>query len=225
MSIRGLWRWFWSQETLLSRWMLHTLIVVVGLGTVYGYYWYWDQLVDTFYHISPWLLPIVPDSPTASLFFTFAVMYLTYDRHRGRLDGIPRGERIGFVRGFVEAFAMVTMVKYGIWAVVIIYWAYALGEPYHWQHGMLTGSHLAMVFAACVYGRFFRFRPLHLAWVALWTIMNDVIDYRLGVYPWLSRHLLPYLADVERFTFAMSIASIALAALYICLRRRKLRRT
>ena len=61
-------------------------------------------------------------------------MYLAYDRRRGRLDGIPRGERIGFVRGFVEAF-MVTMVKYGIWAVVIIYWAYALGEPYHWSTG------------------------------------------------------------------------------------------
>ncbi|GFR36908.1 hypothetical protein PRECH8_02040 [Insulibacter thermoxylanivorax] len=222
MSIRGLWRWFWSQENLLSRWMLHTLIVVVGLGTVYGYYWYWNQLVDTFYHISPWLLPIVPDSPTASLFFTFAVLYLAYDRHRGRLGGIEQGARIGFVRGFVEAFAMVTMVKYGIWAVVIIYWAYALGEPYHWQHGMLTASHLAMVFAACVYGRFFRYRLLHLAWVALWTIMNDIIDYRLAVYPWLSRHLLPYLADVERFTFVMSIASIALAALYICLRQRKL---
>ena len=224
-SIGGLWRWFWSRETLLSGWLLQTLIIGVGLGTIYGYYWYWSQLVYTAQYMSPWLLPFVPDSPTASLFFTFSVLFLEWDRRSGRLPQLHgQDQPISFVRGFVEAFALVTMFKYGIWAVVMIYWAYALGEPYVWEHGMLTASHLAMAFAVCIYGKYFRFRFVHLAWVALWTLSNDMMDYGLSVYPWLSQHLHPYLDEIARFTYTMSVISIALAALFILMRKRKLPR-
>jgi len=221
-SLSGLWNWFWSRDNLLSGWLLNTLIVGVGLGTIYGYYWYGAQLLDISQTRSPWLLPFVPDSPTASLFFTISVLYLEFDRRRGRLAQVlDRSSRVSFVRGFVEAFTLVTMVKYGIWAVVIIYWAYVLGEPYRWEHGMLTASHLAMALAACVYGKFFRFRPIHLAWVALWTFTNDIVDYRLEIYPWLSRHLHPYLSSVEWYTFSMSVLTVSLAVIYIISRKRQ----
>lgn len=222
MSIGSLWKWFWSRETLLSGWLLQTLIIGVGLGTIYGYMWYWNQIMFTIQYQAPWLVLFVPDSPTASLFFTLSVLYLERDRRHGRLlpEQFAR-TRIGFVRGFVEAFTLVTMVKYGIWAVVIIYWAYILGEPYVWEHGMLTASHLAMALAACVYAVYFRFRFVHLAWVALWTVTNDLMDYRYDVFPWLSEHLHPYLSAVEWYTHAMSIVCILLAAVYIWLRNNK----
>lgn len=223
MTLGGLWRWFWSRDTLLSGWLMGLLIIGVGLGTIYGYYWYWGQLIYTANQGLALLLPFVPDSPTASLFFTFSIIYLEWDRRSGRLSQHLELDRsVGFVRGFVEAFALVTMVKYGIWAVVIIYWAYALGEPYVWEHGMLTASHLAMALAACVYARFYRFRLVHLAWVALWTFTNDMLDYRLSIFPWLSEHLHPYLTSVELFTYTMSICSVSLAAVYLYIRRRKL---
>ena len=222
MSIGTVWKWFWSRETLLSGWLLVTLSVGVGLGTIYGYMWYWNQILYTLHYQSPWLVPFVPDSPTASLFFTFSIIYLEWDRRKGRLSPeIMQRSRIGFVRGFVEAFTLVTMVKYGIWAVVIIYWAYVLGEPYVWEHGMLTVSHLAMALAACVYAVYFRFRVVHLAWVALWTILNDVMDYRFSVFPWLSEHLLPYLSAVQWYTHGMSMFSILLAAVYLYRRNRQ----
>lgn len=223
-AIGALWRWFWSRETLLSGWLLHTLIVGVGLGTVYGYYWYWAQLVDTYHHMSPWLLPFVPDSPTASLFFVFSILALAWDRHRGRLAPLLAGgdRKVSFLRGFIEAFTLVTMVKYGIWAVVIIYWSYCLGEPFRWEHGMLTASHLAMVLAACVYGTFFRFRLIHLACVALWTVVNDVIDYGLGVFPRLSSYLHPHLAYVEAYTYSMSLLCVLLAFVYLLMRQRNI---
>lgn len=220
-TLVGLWKWFWSDDNLLSGWLLNTLIVGVGLGTLYGYYWYGEQLLYTIREKPLWLLPFVPDSPTASLFFTFSVLYLEYDRRYGRLPQVlERRQPAGFVRGIVEAFTLVTMVKYGIWAVVIIYWAYSLGEPYVWEHGMLTASHLAMAFAACVYARYYRFGPVHLLCVAAWSFANDVVDYRLTVFPWLSRYLHPYLSQVETFTFLMSVFSVALAGAYLLSYRR-----
>ena len=87
---------------------------------------------------------------------------------------------------------------------------------------MLTASHLAMAFAVCVYGKYFRYSFVHLAWVGLWTLCNDWMDYGLSVYPWLFEHLHPYLDKIERFTFSMSVISIALAALFIFMRKRKL---
>ena len=44
------------------------LFFVNLLGTIYGYIWYESQLSTT----EPKFLLFVPDSPTASLFFTFS---------------------------------------------------------------------------------------------------------------------------------------------------------
>lgn len=46
------------------------LLIINLLGTLYGYYWYKWQLVQTPLHF----LPFVPDSPTASLFFVFVLI-------------------------------------------------------------------------------------------------------------------------------------------------------
>ena len=85
---------------------------------------------------------------------------------------------------------------------------------------MLTASHLAMALAACVYAVYFRFRFVHLAWVALWTVTNDLMDYRYDVFPWLSEHLHPYLSAVEWYTHAMSIVS-HLAGSYLYLAKKQ----
>ncbi|MFD2879260.1 DUF1405 domain-containing protein [Paenibacillus rhizoplanae] len=81
------------------------------LGTVYGYMWYGNQLTFTAQTEPLWLLPFVPDSPTASLFFTAALLLLLYP---------PRGLTGTLVRELIEALAVLTSVKYGIWAVSII---------------------------------------------------------------------------------------------------------
>jgi uncharacterized membrane protein YpjA len=76
---------------------------VVGLinlaGALYGYYWYEPQLAT-----SKWYFyPFIPDSPTASLFFKIIVFLWIFGR-RSRL---------------FEALAFVTLIKYGVWAVVM----------------------------------------------------------------------------------------------------------
>ncbi|EPR28178.1 putative membrane spanning protein [Geobacillus sp. WSUCF1] len=56
----------WLYALLASRPVVWLLLFVNAAGTIYGYYWYRYQLADT----PPVFLPFVPDSPTASLFFS-----------------------------------------------------------------------------------------------------------------------------------------------------------
>ncbi|WP_338131271.1 DUF1405 domain-containing protein [Cohnella rhizosphaerae] len=58
-----------SRRFLTQNWMMTLLMIFYVFGTVYGYYWYKNQLVETMRTQPAWQLPFVPDSPTASLFF------------------------------------------------------------------------------------------------------------------------------------------------------------
>ncbi|MBC3676569.1 DUF1405 domain-containing protein, partial [Bacillus pumilus] len=51
----------WIQYLLATRYMLVLILIINFLGTVYGYYWYIPQLVET----PAIFLAFVPDSPTA----------------------------------------------------------------------------------------------------------------------------------------------------------------
>ncbi|WP_245001207.1 DUF1405 domain-containing protein [Caldalkalibacillus thermarum] len=52
--------------------------------------------------------------------------------------------QVGFILGrkwkLLEAFAAVTLFKYGIWATVMIIWTGLLGGEVNWQHYMLIVS-------------------------------------------------------------------------------------
>ncbi|TMN20667.1 DUF1405 domain-containing protein, partial [Lentibacillus cibarius] len=84
---------------LTNRRFLLILFIINLLGTAYGYYWYRFQLYDT----PRIFLLFVPDSPTASLFFTVFLLFFLFNRN------VP----------YIEALAVITLFKYGIWAVVM----------------------------------------------------------------------------------------------------------
>ncbi|WP_394679287.1 DUF1405 domain-containing protein [uncultured Exiguobacterium sp.] len=153
---------------------------VVGLinlaGTLYGYYWYEPQLAT-----SKWYYyPFIPDSPTASLFFTIIVFLWIFGR-RSRL---------------FEALAFVTLIKYGVWAVIMnALMLNQLGTEDLFLTAMalmLMVSHGAMAFQALLYSPLMTFRVKELVLVAIWVIHNDVVDYVLGQwprYPALAEHI------------------------------------
>ena len=212
-------RYLVSTSFLGSGFMLWSLFWVNFLGTIYGYIWYWQQLVYTAEKQSPWFLPFVPDSPTASLFFTGAIVYLLIDQNRGRHDAIL-GQNAGGFRGFVEAFAVVTSIKYGIWAVTMIFAAAAQGDILVWQDWMLTFSHLGMAAEALLYVNLYRYRWPSVAIVACWSLLNDFMDYTFDVYPRLPSVLEDDLSTIQAFTVTLSICSIA-AALGMWIAREK----
>ncbi|WP_424766045.1 DUF1405 domain-containing protein [Paenibacillus sp. sgz302251] len=204
---------FWSREFLLNRSFLWLLFLVNLAGTIYGYIWYEYQLIDTYINHPLWRIVFVPDSPTASLFFTLALLYLLFP---------PRqSNRIAVIgRSVLEALAVVCSVKYGIWAVAMIAAGAWQGDELNWKHYMLIASHLGMAFEALLYFRFMKAGPIALAVAACWLLLNDTVDYTFGVFPTLARELYNDLPAVRGFTYGLSLFSLA-AALWVWRFRKK----
>jgi len=175
---------------LSNRLFLWLLFAVNLVGTIYGYYWYRFQLEVT----EPIFLIFVPDSPTASLFFTIVIfMYLMGKRSK-----------------IIEALAIVTLFKYGIWAVVMNLLTWQVTGFISLQAWMLVFSHAAMALQGLLYAPYYRFKWWHLLLAAIWTLHNDVIDYVFMQYPVYSR-LEEFVPQIGYFTFWLSIASIGIA--------------
>lgn len=176
------------KDFLFSRLVLWTLFWVNLGGTVYGYWWYRYQLIET----PPIFWAFVPDSPTASLFITIVILAFLYGRK------LP----------YIEALAVVSLFKYGIWAVVMNMLMLLQDGSLGWQGYMLTASHGAMAAEALLFAHFYTYRLKHLIPAAIWVLHNDIIDYVFGMMP-IYGSLMGYMNEIGYFTFWLSIVSIA----------------
>ncbi len=181
----------WVSLILNNRLFLWILLFVNIIGTVYGYDWYMWQLEMT----EPKFWIFVPDSPTASLFFCFVLIGWLLRTH---------------FRVF-EALALLTLVKYGVWAVVMNLWTLQETGSIGAAGWMLVISHGAMALQAVLYWRRYRFGWLSIALASIWTLHNDVIDYLFGQMP-IYGDLMKYMDYVGYFTFWLSIVCILLLA-------------
>jgi uncharacterized membrane protein YpjA len=189
----------WIYTLLANRAILWLLLIVNIAGTVYGYIWYKWQLVET----PAKFLPFVPDSPTASLFFCFVLVAFLLGKNWPLL----------------EALAIVTLVKYGIWAVVMNLLVFKVTGEVDPIALMLIISHGAMAVEGLLYAPFYRIKGWHLAVAAVWTLHNDVIDYvffMLPRYPILDL----YIPQIGYFTFWLSMFSIGITA-FLVLRKNR----
>ncbi|WP_082795274.1 DUF1405 domain-containing protein [Alkalihalobacillus trypoxylicola] len=184
--------------------MILLLLAINIPGTLYGFYWYWGQLQNT----PPQFLIFVPDSPTASLFFVFVLIAFLWKKNWP----------------IIEALAAVTLIKYGIWAVVMNASTGLLGGSLNWQHYMLIFSHAGMALQALIYSPYFRIKSWHLAIAAIWTLHNDFIDYFFGMHPYLSSYLMPHISSVAVFTVSLSVLSI-LTVYFVSVRNKQLKLT
>lgn len=166
------------------------LLIINLVGTIYGYVWYIPQLRNT----PEQFLIFVPDSPTASLFFCFVLVAFLLRRNWPLL----------------EVLALITLFKYGVWAVVMNLLTLWVSGELPWEGYMLMASHGAMAVQGILYSSFYRVKLWHLAVGALWTLHNDMIDYVYMQFPVYSKLFL-YIQNIGYFTFWLSIASIALA--------------
>ncbi|HZG72185.1 MAG TPA: DUF1405 domain-containing protein [Chondromyces sp.] len=172
---------------LSNRGFLISLFLINLVGTIYGYIWYTPQLSKT----EAIFLPFVPDSPTASLFFVFVLFAFLLKKNWG----------------LFEALAMMTLFKYGIWAVVMNLLTLQVTGSLPWEGYMLIASHLGMAIQGILYSPFYKIKTWHFVVAGIWTLHNEIIDYVFMQYPVYSQLDL-YIKEIGYFTFWLSIVSI-----------------
>ncbi|WP_066193233.1 MULTISPECIES: lipoprotein heptaprenylglyceryl N-acetyltransferase LhaT [Gracilibacillus] len=160
------------------------------IGTIYGYYWYNSQLQQT----PAIFLAFVPDSPTASLFFTIFLLVLL----------------LGKKAPTIEALAYTTLIKYGIWAVIMNLLTLYIEGSISWQSYMLIASHGAMALQAVLFAPLYTFKLKHLTIAGIWLLHNEIIDYVYGMMP-IYYSLTSYQEHIGYFTFWLSVMVLLVA--------------
>jgi len=179
---------------LADRRFLWLLLIINTAGTLYGYVWYEPQIVET----PTIFIPFVPDSPTASLFFVFVLAAFLLRTNWP----------------LFEALAIITLFKYGIWAVVMNFLSLAVMGELSWQGYMLIGSHAAMAIQGILYAPFYKIKLWHVLVAAVWTLHNDVIDYVFMQYPKYPG-LEIYVREIGYLTFWLSIIGSGIALYFV----------
>ena len=195
---------------LQQRLFILSLIFINFLGSIYGFYWYKNQLLQT---PKEWLI-FVPDSPTSSAFFTiFLILY--YFKKKSPL---------------IEAMASITSFKYGIWAVVMILWGAWAEEPsitkiimvdtITWTDVMLMASHLGMALQAILFFHKYHYAFFSIVVIGAWTLLNDFYDYTRDIHPWLPYSISDIDFTVGQFTIFLSGFTLLLFYFLSILRRK-----
>lgn len=169
------------------------------LGTAYGYYWYKNQLIDNWVHGAKWSTLFVPDSPTATLFFVLVLGFILWSKSTSIGNGI---------RPFIEAMAVMSSIKYGLWAVSILLVGAYQGVELGPIDFMLMGSHLIMVIQVIIYAQLMNYKIISIFTTGCIILFSDYVDYFYGVYPWLSAVLLDDLVQIRNLTVGLSLVSI-----------------
>lgn len=153
--------YFWDYRFLTG------LFLINIIGSLYGYYWYREQLAST----NTFLLLFVPDSPLSTTLFAFAIFLKI------------RKKDIVILPLLASAF----LVKYGLWAVAINLHLLFIGEGFTWINFMLAASHFGMAVEGVIYYPFRGITFWEISLVSAILIFQDFMDYVIGLHPYLFR--------------------------------------
>lgn len=180
-------------EDPFDKWFLTLLIIVNALGSVWGYLWYRQQLAET-----PWPFWIfTPDSPLSTTLMAVALLTLL----------------VGRPSALFLLLAYTAVIKYGLWAIVLITDYWLRGGPIAFTESMLWLSHLGMAVEGFLYLRHLRVTAGQAIFTGVWMALNDFMDYGLGLHPYL---FLP-----EQRTLAMASAVALTVMLFLAGWRKK----
>lgn len=170
-------------------------------GVAYGIMFYWAQLNET-----PWyLIPLVPDSPTGPFLMVLVFALWWFRGHRRSPT--------------LELLAFVSLLKYGVWTV-LVFWLYR-ADFFAPDRAALTQTllalHIAEAVEAGVLLKGMRLpRAPFAALAALWLALGDFSDYVLGTHPRLPQGIDPALGTqvVPSMTVALTIICYLAAILW-----------
>lgn len=174
-------------------WFLKTLLCVNFLGSLYGYYWYHEQLAAT-----PWIWWIfTPDSPLSTTLFALALAMAWAGKENPLL----------------RLVAATSVIKYGVWACVVIadYWLGGNGVAP--VEAMLFLSHLGMAAEGYIFLRHWSVTWRQALAAGGWLGLNDYVDYVGGWHPYLFRE--------DQMVLAATTAVLLSGGLFLYLLGRK----
>lgn len=203
---------FWSfiEYYIEQKWVIITLIFVNLFGSIYGFIWYKEQILDN----SLKLLLFIPDGPLASLFFAIFLLLYLYGK------SVP----------IIEALASVSLFKYGVWTIVIVIWGgwteeasiikMVTLETISWNDLLLILTHIWMILQAIIFYKKYSYGFWYIFIGGIWLLTNDLLDYTLDIYPVLPESISSMDFKVGKFTFYLSGFSLLLFYFLSVLRRK-----
>ena len=172
------------RETLFSKKVLFFIAGANFLGTLFGFYYYIEQLTNTPVYL--WIF--VPASPLATLFLVISIYFNLKDREIQLIDSLA------FIGNF----------KYGLWTVFcLIYYSHIFfGADSTLLYSFMILSHFGMFIQSFLVFGYSKidYRPFILAF--LWFELNDIIDYTLGTHTELYTDYI-YPAEVAAYTLTI----------------------
>lgn len=171
-------------------WFLYSLIIINILGSIYGYYWYRYQLLAT----PKYLWFFVPDSPLSTTLTARALIFVL----------------LGKRNSVFEWIAYTSVIKYGVWAVVIISHFGLTGGTIKPEIWMLWFSHLGMAVEGVIFLRHVKVSWREITIGLIWMLFNDLLDYGLGIYPYLYASYQLAIAKITAFslTFVFNLVKL-----------------
>lgn len=145
--------------------LVFLLFLINLLGAFYGFYWYRNQIAET-----PWYsFVVVVDSPLSSLLFAIFLWF------------VLKGTRVYWLEGL----AQFTMIKYGLWAVAVLWLDIYLTGRITFEATHLTISHLGMALEAIIFMRYYTPKLWSAGLALVWLVLNDIVDYTFDLHPYL----------------------------------------
>lgn len=183
-------------------WFISTMIIIDILGSFYGYYWYRYQLAEN--AVYWWLF--IPDSPLATTLTAVALLLVLQHRNKAVL---------------FQLLAYTAIIKYGIWAVVLISHFALSGAYIAPEIWMLWFSHLGMAAEGFIYLRHLEVNLRQVALVCGWMLFNDYLDYGLGLHPYLYAASQWKIALFSALLLSIGLSILKIYSMYICKSGRK----
>lgn len=178
-------------------WLLGTNVAAVLVGIRY--------YVATMPDVSTFLWPLYVDSPVAV--FLMALSLATLLPFLGLdLDLVPRTR----VLAYLHTLAFVWLVKMGLWTFVALNLGFGAYFPAAWAYFGIVLTHLGFVVEAYLIPHYAVTTRGALAAALGLSLINDIVDYAVGLHPPLRYEPGPLLAAS---TVTLSLLSVGLAAL------------
>ncbi|WP_115864609.1 DUF1405 domain-containing protein [Halorussus litoreus] len=156
------------------------LLSVNVLAMLVGVRFYVESLPD----VSTVLWPLYADSPAALFLATVSLATLLPNLGR-RVEEAPRNRYLAYL----HTFAFVWLVKYGLWTFVALNLGFGsyFGPPWEpdavWSYWFIILTHLAFVAEAYLFPRYGATTRGALAAALAALLVNDALDYLLGIHP------------------------------------------